>query len=230
MQDDYSQSSDRLDLSSWITVNPEVHPDAAKDQPISVYRLLSFYHLGVDGWSFSLDPERFGPDPVYYYSTDPDQPERLANYSTLYTAAFDAWFFGAAVLGEKDKLITKPLRIEVRWPLDPAIGASHYHPTDHCIRLEDRQPSRRQFPIHHARFGHAFDLITNDGVYRAYAEYDGSGNVNHGGYMNNTVGFVYRRLCYFLCRNDATLQRMKTRDALLDRARGPGLCRVGTKR
>ncbi len=26
MQDDYSQSSDRLDLSSWITVNPEVHP------------------------------------------------------------------------------------------------------------------------------------------------------------------------------------------------------------
>jgi hypothetical protein len=193
MQDDYSQSSDRLDLSSWITVNPEAHADAAKDQPISVYRLLSFYHLGVDGWSFSLDPERFGPDPVYYYSTDPDQPERLANYSALYTAAFDAWFFGAAVLGEKDKLITKPLRIEVRWPLDPAIGASHYHPTDHCIRLEEIDSLRddnSRFAILH-EFGHAFDCITNDGVYRAYAEYDGSGNVNHGGYMNDTTSDSY---------------------------------------
>lgn len=192
MQDAFSKENNRLSVSTWLSVNPEDYPDTASADSISVYRLLAFYNLGLDAWSFDAGLEHLAPDPVYLNSSDPEYPERLENYSTLYTAAFDAWFFGAAVLGEADALVSKPLRIEVRWPVDPAIGASHYHPTDHCIRLEEIDSLRddnSRFAILH-EFGHAFDLTTNGGIFRAYAEYD-SDNVNHGGYMNETTSDSY---------------------------------------
>jgi hypothetical protein len=192
MQDAFSKENNRLAVSTWLSVNPEDYPDTASADSVSVYRLLAFYNLGLGAWSFDAGLEHLMPDPVYLNSSDHKHPERLENYSTLYTAAFDAWFFGAAVLGEAEALVSKPLRVEVRWPVDPAIGASHYNPADHCIRLEEADSLRddnSRFAILH-EFGHAFDLATNGGIFRAYAEY-GSDNVNHGGYMNKTTSDSY---------------------------------------
>ncbi|MDD4796158.1 MAG: zinc ribbon domain-containing protein [Eubacteriales bacterium] len=191
MQDGFSKDNNKISLSTWLMVDPTDFPEAKPDAPISVYRLLSFYNLGLGAWSFDAGLDRLQPDPVHHYNADAEHAKRLENYSTLYTAAFDAWFLGAVTLDETDSMTSQPLRIEVRWPVDPAIGCSHYQPGENCIRLEETDSLRddnSRFTLLH-EFGHAFDFITN-GKFRAYAEY-GPGNENHGGYFNDTTSDSY---------------------------------------
>lgn len=190
MKDSKSKDSNQISLSSWITVDPE--NDQAVDGKISVYRLLAFYNLGLDAWSIDMAMDTAGPDPLYLYSNDGEEKELLQNYSTLYTAAFDAWFFGAAVLDEKESLLNNKIRIEVRWPLTEDITCSHFAPGDLCIRLEDGDSKRddnSRFTILH-ELGHAFDYITNGEIYRAYAQ-PSDENVNHGGYFNSSTSDSY---------------------------------------
>jgi flagellar basal body-associated protein FliL len=190
MQDTASKDTDEISLATWITVNPDDEPKA--DAPISVYRLLAFYHLGLDAWSFDFGLETAGPDPLYLYSQNADATTLLQNYSTLYTAAFDAWFLGAAVLGEQESLVKENIRIEVRWPVTQEVNCSHFSPEDVCVRLEETDSKRddnSRFTILH-ELGHAFDYITNGNVYRAYS-LPSEGNVNHGGYMNDSTSDSY---------------------------------------
>ncbi len=192
MQDAFSRDNNQVSLSTWIAVNPADYPDATADQPLAVYRLLAFYHLGLDAWSFDIAPGRLMPDPVHHFSADPRQAGLLENYSALYTAACDAWLFGGVILNEAKSLSGAPVRIETRWTGAEAGGSSHFSGDDMCIRLSPTQSLRddgSRYTVLH-EFGHAFDYITNGNQLRAYAPY-GPGNIPHGGYMNDSTSDSY---------------------------------------
>ncbi len=90
-QDGFSRDHDSVSVASWLSVDPADYEDIAQGEPIPIYRLLAFYNLELGAWSFDAGLEHLEPDPVFHFSEHPDQPRLLANYSTLYTAAFDAW-------------------------------------------------------------------------------------------------------------------------------------------
>lgn len=188
MSDTYSKDSDTISVSTWLSVDPTEYKDTSPDKPISIYRLLAFYNLGLGAWSFD---EMLEPDPVYHYNNVPEQAKLLENYSTLYTAAYDAWFFGAAVLGE-ESLSGEDIRIEVRWQGTPDDNVSHFDSEECCIRLEPTDSLRddnSRFVILH-EFGHAFDYITNGNEFRSASGY-GEGDTNHGGYFNGSTADSY---------------------------------------
>ncbi len=189
MSDTYSKDSDTISVSTWLSVDPSEYKDTSPDKPISIYRLLAFYNLGLGAWSFDGMLE---PDPVYHYNDVPEQSKLLENYSTIYTATYDAWFFGAAVLGEEESLSGEDVRIEVRWQGTPEDHISHFASDKCCIRLEPDDSLRddnTRFVILH-EFGHAFDYITNGNEFRAASGY-GEGDVNHGGYFNSSTADSY---------------------------------------
>lgn len=190
MADSFSRTNNQLSVSSWIAVDPAKDDDPQDPSaPIDVYRLLAFYNPGV--WSIDLQGQ-YTPDPVYYYNAAAGHPQKLQDYSALYTAAFDAWFFGAAVLLEEKALVANPLRIELNWPPTATLAASHYDDADKAIRLvalRSKRDDNSRFIIMH-EFGHYFDSVTNSGKCRASGG-KGPNDVNHGGYFNSSTSDSY---------------------------------------
>ncbi len=188
LADAESVRSENIRLATWITVNPEENSGFEPGQPINLYRLLAFYHLALNTWSVD---DMSLPEPVYFFTDDPDRQAyitKLEDYSLLYTAAHQAWFFGGILLNEKDKLMRDPVRIMLNnheW--------SHYEPDGNKIMLEDKDSKRDDssiFTLMH-EFGHYFDLWTNAVYnYRAAAG-KAEGDANHGGYFNKSTSDSY---------------------------------------
>jgi ribosomal protein L40E len=189
-KDSVSVSNDMTSVSTWLTVNPvEYAGTVAPDEPIRINRLLAFYHLGLGAWSFDHE---LMPDPIYYFSTG-DQVQTLQNLSCLYTAAFDAWFFGAATLKEEQALLGNTVRIETRLTPNPQHDTSYYSPADNTIHLVEHDSKRddnSRYTILH-EFGHAFDSLSlGNGSFRAALGY-APGDVNHGGILNGSTSDSY---------------------------------------
>jgi len=200
MQDKKSKENECIRIGAWLTVDPDDYPDATEDNPIVLYRLLSFYEREDDAWSIDLDTGT--ADTLVPCSSDPESSKRSRDYSTLYTAAFDAWFFGAAVLGEEDALTDNKLRIEVRWPsaseTEESEDTEKKEPVSHfdrdytvCLTSGDsRRDDESRFTILH-EMGHAFDFVTNSGAMRTDAGM-AADDTNHGGYLNETSADSYK--------------------------------------
>ncbi len=191
MHDEKSKENECLCIGSWFSVDPDDYPNSTENDPISLYRLLAFYDWGCDAWS--IDMNTAAVDIIVPYSSDLKALKQLQDYSTLYTAAFDAWFFGAAVLSEEDDLKEHKLRIEVCWPPTDELKVSHFNRNDYTVRLtssDSRQDDESRFTILH-EFGHAFDFITNSGAMRASAKM-GVNDTNHGGYLNESTSDSFK--------------------------------------
>ena len=188
LADNKSVSSESIRLATWILVNPDEISGYEPGQPIDLYRLLAFYHLALDTWSVD---EHFLPEPVHFFTSYNDQSkliERLEDYSILYTAAHQAWFFGGVLLDEKELLMRDPVKIMLNnneW--------SHYEPDGNQIMLQDtdsKRDDRSIFTLMH-EFGHYFDLWTNSVYNYRAASGKGEGDKNHGGYFNKTTSDSY---------------------------------------
>jgi len=191
MKDSYSQTNNQISVSTWIVADPAElgNPDKPED-PLRIYRLLAYYNLGLDAWSFN---EELLPDPVYFFSTESGQAQNLQNYSMLYTAAYDAWFFGAGILKEETDLISHPIRIEVRWPVAGNLDTSHFSYADLAIRLtelDSKRDDNSRFTILH-EFGHAFDCISNGSAACRALSGMGANDTYHGGYFNSSTSASY---------------------------------------
>jgi hypothetical protein len=186
MADAFSVSNNLTSVGTWLTVKPAEEANAAQpEEPIRLNRLLAFYHLGLGAWSFD---GALTPDPVYYFSSG-DQVQVLQDLSYLYTLAYDAWFFGAATLGEAQALLAKPVRIEARWTPPAVDDRSNYTASDNAIHLEvgdSKRDDNSRYVILH-EFGHAFDAMTlANGSFRCGTGY-APGDTNHGGYLNGST-------------------------------------------
>ncbi len=198
VSDTFSRDNQMVAVATWLVVdpadytgqNPTFGDNLADDQPIPVYRLLAFYNLGLGAWSFDAE---LMPDPVYFYSSDADPGPRLEGYSTIYTAAYDAWFFGANILQEEQSLLDHPVRIELRWVPTAQTTVSHYSPADNAIRLtapDCLRDDNSRFTILH-EFGHYFDYTSNGSTNFRAASGMGPHDTNHGGYMNASTSDSY---------------------------------------
>ena len=191
MADSFSVSNSMVSVGTWLTVNPADSAGTAQaEEPIRLNRLLSFYHLTDGAWSFNGNQQT---DSVYYFSSG-DQVRVLQDLSCLYTAALDAWFFGAATLGEQQALVARPVRIEANWTPPTADDRSNYTAADNAIHLEKSDSKRddnSRFVILH-EFGHAFDAMTlGTGMLRCETGY-APGDTNHGGYLNGSTSDSYK--------------------------------------
>ena len=190
MADSFSSSNNYTSLCTWLTVKPADYAGLVKpDEPIQINRLLAFYNLGLGAWSFN---DQLMPDPVYYFTTG-DQVQALQDLSYLYTAAYDAWFFGAVTLKEEQALLAKPIRIETRMTPSATFETSCYTANDVTIHLmteHTKRDDKSRFTILH-EFGHAFDNLTlGNGSLRASKGYL-PGDINHGGYLNGSTADSY---------------------------------------
>jgi hypothetical protein len=172
-----ADTNNEITVSSYIIIDPA---DSAYEgsEIISIKRLLSFYFLCVDAWSFdkSSNPDilQTNEDDLYY----------LASASYLYRLAWDAQFFGAVLFNEADTLTENTVRIETRY----SDRITHFDTSDITIRLnpeDSRYNDNSCFCILH-EYGHYFDYVTNGGSLRAGAGW-GSGDTNHGGYLNSST-------------------------------------------
>lgn len=192
MEDSYSKDKNLLSLATWIQVYPSDYNSKNTDDGIfRINRLLAFYHLEKKAWSFASEEE---PD-RFIKLTDSEMYKELQDYSYLYTKAFDAWFFGANVLNEEDKLIDEPIKIETRAIPSEDLSVSHYSPAEVIIRLMEEDCKRddsSRFTLLH-EFGHAFDSLSlfdsksKEGKSFRCANGYGEGDTNHGGYFNSTT-------------------------------------------
>lgn len=187
--DSFSLDHNQVSVSSWLSVKPD---ELAKPQrpgdPLVIYRKLGYYNLGLGAWSMD---EQTMPDPLVPFGEAADYVINQQNFSSLYTAAFDAWFFGGQVLQEETQMIGHPIRIELRWVpknSDP-VDVSYYDGRVNTIRLTARNSLRddnsRMIILH--EFGHAFDFISNGAMAGRAAHGYGPNDKAHVGYFNDTT-------------------------------------------
>jgi|GEM_PF-1799996 len=184
--DPYTVEREAISVGTWTVVN-ENHFKENVDV-VKHYRLLAFYHLSLG--AFSMDEEVM-PERLFLFTSNTnteEQVKRLENYSVLYTAAHEGWFFGGALLGEQDKLLAKPVKIRLQAP-----KVSQYDPTTNEIFIEPFCSNRDDYSIYVLlhEFGHYVDFATNAiENFRAGRGY-GVGDTNHGGYLNNSTSDSY---------------------------------------
>lgn len=174
-----ADTQDEITISSYIIIDPN-DPAYKKLDIIPVERLLSFYYLCVETWSFNSKTSQ--PDIL---QTNTDDLYYLASASYLYRLAWDAQFFGAVLFNEADALTSNTVRIEMRFSDSKT---SHFSPSNEIISLstqDSRFNTNSCFTILH-EYGHYFDYVTNGGKIRAGGGW-GADDVNHGGYLNSST-------------------------------------------
>lgn len=184
--DPYTVEREAISVGTWTVVKE----DRLKENVdvVKHYRLLAFYHLSLG--AFSMDEEMM-PEGLFLFTSNTDteeQVKRLENYSVLYTAAHEGWFFGGALLGEQDKLLAKPVKIRLQAP-----KVSQYDPNTNEIFIEPLCSHKDDYSIYVLlhEFGHYVDFVTNTiENFRAGRGY-AAGDTNHGGYLNDSTSDSY---------------------------------------
>lgn len=185
-----SQSVDQgfIAVGTWTVVKEESLKQVENDQTLKHYRLLAFYNLPLN--ALSMDAMTM-PEPLFLFTGNQNQENqvgKLEDFSILYSAAHEAWFFGGALLDEKEALMDNPVTINFN-----STETSHFDPSSNEIFIEvscSKRDDYSKFVLLH-EFGHYFDYTTNSidnfRAGRGYKEED----VNHGGYMNKSTSDSY---------------------------------------